>query len=390
MDLKAVLTEIKSTWEALKAAQDGMAAEIKARGEALGETKALVEKLNERLSGLEAKATRPAAPEAKVEAKAGELTASGKAFVKALRTKVLGANLAQEEKALVEDSTGQLIVPFDMESEIYRELGKLTVVRGLSMVRSTNRDRVRRISMNEVSVGWGKLETAAGGALPESTLVPDEAYQYVEDQIGLAKLGVDELEDTDLNVYGYLVDSYGQAFSEHEDTGFLTGTGHAAVQPEGILNGATVTRINTAAANAVSTNDVLDLVYAVPAQYRRGSAFIANSATVKALRKLKNAVDGTYLWQPSLQAGEPATLFSYPIAEQDDIPAIPGDGTAKDVMVFGNFGRGYRVLDRRVMSVQRLNELYATGGMVGFLVTRRVGGAVIRPKALRILKTKAA
>jgi HK97 family phage major capsid protein len=379
-EFKKVLDEMRKTWEDLKGAQDTMAAEVKSRGEAHGETKTLVDKLNERLSELEVKVSRPAAP--KAENKDGEISPSAKAFIKALRGKVA---LTQEEKALVEDSTGQLIVPFDMDSEIYRALGKLTVVRGLAAGRTTTSDRVRMISMNEVAMGWGKLETAAGDALPDNTLVPAESYQYVEDQIGLAKIGVDELEDTNVSLAGYLVNSFAQAIGEHEDKAFIEGTGHANVQPMGLFTAAAgggPVRVDSAASGAVSTDDIINLIYAVPSQYRNGSAFIMNGATVKAIRQLKVVADGQYAWQPSIQAGEPGALFGYPVYEQDDIDALAAN---KDVAIFGNYQRGYRILDRRGMTVQKLAELYITSGLIGFLVTRRVGGAILRADAFRIL-----
>lgn len=380
MELKEYIEAMKKVWEDLKSAQDKMAAEVKTRGEAHTETKGLVDKLNERLSELEVKVSRPAVT--KSENKDGELSLSAKAFVKALRGKVA---LTQEEKALVEDATGQLIVPWDMDSEIYRGIGKITVVRPLATQRNTASDRVRMISMNEVAMGWGKLETAAGEALPDTTLVPAETFQYVEDQIGLAKIGVDELEDTDVNLNAYLVNSFTQACGEHEDTAFIEGTGHANVQPMGLFTAAVgggPVRVDTAASGAVSTDDIINLIYAVASQYRKGAAFIMNGATVKAIRKLKNAVDGSYAWQPSIQVGEPGALFGYPVYEQDDIDALAAN---KDVAIFGNFKLGYRILDRRGMTVQKLSELYIASGLIGFLVTRRVGGAILRAAAFRIL-----
>jgi HK97 family phage major capsid protein len=387
MELKEYIEAMKKVWEDLKSAQDKMAAEVKTRGEAHTETKGLVDKLNERLSELEVKVSRPAVT--KVEPKEGELTPAAKAFCKAIREGKVA--LSKEEKQLVEDATGQLIVPWDMDSEIYRAIGKLTVVRGISAIRNTTRDRVRMISMNEVSVGWGKVETEEGDAYGdvESTLVPAEMFQYVEDQIGLTKIGEDELADTDVNLYGYLADSFGQALAESEDTAFIEGTGHASVQPMGLFTaefGGGPVRVETEAEGAVSTDDILELIYAVPSQYRKGSSFIMAGSTVKAIRKLRNSVDGSYAWQPSMQAGEPGALFGYPVYEQDDIAAI---AEVAEPVIFGNFKLGYRILDRRGMTVQRLAELYAEANLIGFKVTRRVGGAILRKDAFRILTVQA-
>ena len=57
------------------------------------------------------------------------------------------------------------------------------------------------------------------------------------------------------------------------------------------------------------------------------------------------------------------------------------------IAIFGDFQRGYRVIDREGIGIQRLSELYAEAGLVGFKVHARVGGYPIRPsnKALVLL-----
>jgi HK97 family phage major capsid protein len=55
------------------------------------------------------------------------------------------------------------------------------------------------------------------------------------------------------------------------------------------------------------------------------------------------------------------------------------------VALFGNWKYGYVIVDRMGMSVQRLNELYAESGQVGFLFHARVGGGVVRSNAFRAL-----
>jgi len=55
-------------------------------------------------------------------------------------------------------------------------------------------------------------------------------------------------------------------------------------------------------------------------------------------------------------------------------------GTEGVVAAFGDFNAGYRILDHSSgMTVQRLVELYAEAGLIGFKVHKRVGGYCIRP-----------
>lgn len=299
------------------------------------------------------------------------------------------AGMAPEQRALIENTAGEILVPEDLESEILRTLPALTVMRGLASQRTINTDRVRRRSLGEVSVGWGKLETAEQTLTDSMPSTPTEEFTYVEDLYGLAKIGEDEFDDSDVNLESYVRDSFSRATGEAEDTAFTVGTGHTNHQPVGIFSsGSGISTVDAGAAAAVSVDDFKSLIYAVPAQYRRNGAFLTSSATELLLAKLReDGSTGAYLWQPSVQAGRPNTFLGYGIHNQEDIAAV---AASKQVAAFGDFNAGYRVYDRLGMTVQRLVELYAEDGMVGFKVRRRVTGDVIRAAAIRILQTPAA
>ena len=344
-------------------------------------------KINERIDQLETMIKRP--PMTGNGKDAGQPSEKKAAFFKFMR-EGKAALTPEEVKALVSDATGQILIPEELESEIYRGLPKLTIIRGLATVRQIRTDRIRRRSLTEVQVGWGKLETSTTPLVePSSYLEPSQEYQYVEDLYGLTKIGEDELMDTDVALESIVTDSFSRAIAEAEDTAFIIGTGHANKQPEGILNGSVVARVDAGQAGAITADDILKLIYEVPAQYRRNGVLIVNSKTELAMRLLKDS-NRQYLWQPSLQQGRPATFAGYPVYNQEDIPDIPATGTAADVAIFGDIRSGYRILDRLGMTVQRLVELYSESGLVGFKVHYRVGGGVVRPGALRILRVPAA
>jgi len=349
--------------------------------------------IKERVDAIETKMNRlpVGSPEQKAEIKEGAQEYKS-AFFNFLRTGKMvleekAKKYIDEFKALVSDATGQILIPEELESEIYRELPKINVIRKLAFQRSIARDRVRRRSLTEVEMGWGKLEL--GKEVVETDVVPSEVYQYVEDLEGLAKIGKDELQDSDVSIEAIIRDSFSRAKAEKEETAFINGTGHANQQPEGILNGSTVTRVLGAAIDVIATDDVLNLIYAVPAQYRKNGTLLFPSTTILALRKLKDAVSGQYMWQPSLQAGQPSSFAGFPVMAQEDIPAI-ASALSCDIGIFGDLRAGYRILDRQGMQVQRLLELFATAGLVGILVSSRVGGGVIRADALRVLREPAA
>lgn len=316
------------------------------------------------------------------------------AFMQFVRSGTGG--LAPEQRALVQNTAGEILVPEDLESEILRSLPDLTVIRGLASQRGVGTNRIRRRSLDEVSVGWGKLETNEQTLTDSMPGTPAEEWTYIEDLYGLAKIGEDEFDDTDVNLEAYLTDSFGRAIGEAEDTAFTIGLGHTGKTPVGLFSTAggvtaktsTASTYGTTGANApgVLVDDLQALIYGVKAQYRRNGTFLMASTTELAVSTVKDS-NGQYLWQPSVQAGRPNTFRGYAIANQEDVEAIAAE---KAVALFGDFQAGYRVYDRLGMTIQRLVELYATEGMIGFKVRARVGGDVVRPEAFKILKTAAA
>ncbi len=307
------------------------------------------------------------------------------AFFQALRRGL--PRMAPEQRALVENTAGEILVPEDLETEINRALPELTIMRGLASQRSITTNRVRRRSLAEVSVGWGKLETNEQDLTDSMPDTPTDEYTYIEDLYGLAKVGEDELDDSDVNLDAFIRDSFARACAEAEDTGFTVGTGHANHQPVGYMTaGGGVPTVAAAGATAITTDDMMALIYATPAQYRRNGRFTIPSGTELAIATLKDA-DDRYLWQPSLQAGRPNTFLGYPVENQEDMAAVAASAR---VAAFGDFNAGYRIYDRQGMTVKVLDQLYAEDGLIGWKIRKRVGGDVVRPQALRILTMKAA
>lgn len=309
---------------------------------------------------------------------------------------VRGGHMAPEQRALVENAAGEILVPEDLEAEIIREVPKISGIRPIAGQRNTGSNRVRRRSLDEVSVGWGKLETNEQELTDSMPDTPAEEWTYIEDLYGLAKIGEDELDDTDINLEAFVRDSFARAAAEAEDVAFTIGSGHTAHMPVGIFStaGGVSARVSGASTYAgtgangsnVLLDDLLGLIYDVPAQYRRNGSFLIPSTTELFVSTLKDA-DGRYLWQPSLQAGRPNTLNGYAIHNQESIDGIAAN---KAIAAFGDFQAGYRVYDRLGVTVKRLEELYSEEGMIGFKFRKRVGGDVVRPQALKLLKTKAA
>jgi HK97 family phage major capsid protein len=127
-------------------------------------------------------------------------------------------------------------------------------------------------------------------------------------------------------------------------------------------------------------DDIVDLVYSVDARYRANGAFVMNSTTAGAIRKMKD-VDGRFLWADQMCEGQPARLFGYPVVICENMPSISADAFA---IAFGDFQAGYTIAERPDLRI--LRDPYSAKPHVQFFVSSRVGGAVVDFDAIRLLK----
>ena len=128
---------------------------------------------------------------------------------------------------------------------------------------------------------------------------------------------------------------------------------------------------------------LVDLIYAVKAGYRQNAVFVMNRKTQSAIRKFKDST-GNYLWQPPAQAGGRGSLMTFSVVEAEDMPDIAANSLS---IVFGDFNRGYLVVDRAGVTV--LRDPYSAKPYVLFYTTKRVGGGVQDFDAIKLLKFSA-
>ncbi|MCB1399786.1 MAG: phage major capsid protein, partial [Rhodobacteraceae bacterium] len=129
-----------------------------------------------------------------------------------------------------------------------------------------------------------------------------------------------------------------------------------------------------------ASDAIVDLVYALDAEYRANATFVMNSKTAGAVRKMKDA-DGRFLWTDGLQAGEPARLMGYPVLIAEDMPDIASDAHA---IAFGDFRNGYTIAERPELRV--LRDPFSAKPHVLFYASKRVGGDVSDFAAIKLLK----
>lgn len=155
---------------------------------------------------------------------------------------------------------------------------------------------------------------------------------------------------------------------------YITGGANAAVHPFGAI-----LATNTGAAAALTGDGLVNLVHALPSSFTANARFIMNRLTMNAARLLKDG-DGNYLWQPSYQAGTPATLLGYGVTE---VPAMPNVGAGAKAMLFGDFDQAYLIIDS--VGTRVLRDPYTNKPYVQFYTTKRVGGGLLNPEAVKAL-----
>ncbi|MVW24255.1 phage major capsid protein [Escherichia coli] len=137
-------------------------------------------------------------------------------------------------------------------------------------------------------------------------------------------------------------------------------------------------------ATAVTADAIIKLIYTLRKAHRTGAKFMMNNNSLFAIRLLKDT-EGNYLWRPGLELGQPSSLAGYGIAENEQMPDIAADAKA---IAFGNFKRGYTIVDR--IGTRILRDPYTNKPFVGFYTTKRTGGMLVDSQAIKLLKIAAA
>ena len=336
----------------------------------------------ERRDAIEAELSKPvnqpiiAQPERRESEKQGRASNAYKEdFGRHLRGKSPIHNVLSESS----DQDGGYLVPEEFERDVISGLDEANVVRSLAKVITTQNDRKIPVAVGHSAATWTAENAAYTESNPTFGQKVIDAYKLTD----LIRVSVELLQDAAFPLEQYIANEFARAFGIAEEQAFCVGTGSG--QPTGIFtaDGGQV-GVTAAATNAITADELINLVYSLKAPYRRNAKFLMNDATISQIRKLKDG-NGVYLWQPSLQAGEPDKLLGYDLYTSPYAPTMAADAFT---VAFGDF-KNYWIGDRAGRTVQRLNELYATNGQIGYVATERVDGKVILPEGIQLLKMKA-
>jgi len=378
-------------------ASRGPVAEVAAAlGDFLGEFKIFqgdlqnrIEKQEERLTMLQKKTISAGRPALSAAAEAD--APHQKAFNAYLRTGdddgLRGLEL--EGKALstaVAGDGGYLVDPetSDQIKTVLSSTASLRAIANVVTVEATSFDVL--IDRADMGAGWA---TETGASVETDTPQIERITIPLHELSALPKASQRLLDDSAFDIDGWLADRIAKKFSRAEAAAFVNGDG--SDKPTGILSHDIVAEgsqtwgelgyIATGTDGGIGDADALiDLVYALGAEYRAGASFVMNSKSAGTIRKLKDA-DGRFLWSDGLAAGEPARLLGYPVLIAEDMPDIATDAHA---IAFGDFAAGYTIAERPDLRV--LRDPFSAKPHVLFYATKRVGGDVSNFEAIKLLK----
>lgn len=292
------------------------------------------------------------------------------------------------------DPDGGYLVPVETEGTIDRVLGTVSTLRSLSRVISISTDTYKKlVNQGGAGAGWvGEREARPETDIPTLREIAVNTHELYANPAATQK----SLDDARIDIASWLADEVSIEFAEQEGDAFVNGNG--VNKPRGLLAYDMVANASyswgnlgyvasgaasdfaTASATVSPADALIDLYYALKSGYRNGASWLMNDATMAKVRKFKDA-DGAFIWNPPSAAAEVATILQKPAYTDDNMPAV---GANAFPIAFGNFQRGYLIVDRAGIRV--LRDPYTNKPNVHFYTTKRVGGGVVNFEAMKVLK----
>ncbi len=399
------IKEMKSAVAALRdTVEDRVEKEREQFGEELSDTKAKTERINERINELETKLNRrnPSLGE-----KDTDMSEARKAFSKWLRrdrlneeeVKALKGGAATYEGADTKDITvgssgnqSDALAPEEFVQEIIKDAVEISPMRQVARVRSTDRRQVKiprlqgRPTAQYVSEqGTRPVDTSTDfGADPGDMLVINLhefsitvpiSRQMERDSVFDIEAEVREVVSTEM--------------ARFEGNKFLQGSGSGAAQglvTAGNFN-TSLSGSTTGDITAIEADDVIDLKYDVKDTYRDNGTYALTREAINHVRTLKDA-DKDYLWQPGLAEGEPPNIQGNPYVEMQDLVSGATAGAGDVPMCFGDWNRGYQIVDRLGMQVLRDPYSKKESGTIDYQFYAAHGGDIRLSEALQGLEVQ--
>ena len=247
------------------------------------------------------------------------------------------------------------------------------------------------VSAGGAAVEHGTEGTARNGTaspkLHEVTIALNSIYAY-------PKTTQEILDFSSIDVLGWLTDEISETFTETEEVDLTSGDGNK--KSKGFLNYQRTTeddktrqfgklqKIEVAGVAKIDADTLIDALYTLHPKYHKNAVWVMPSAIAAALQKLKNK-NGDYIWRDGLTTNAPATLLGHPVHL---LETMPTGGANKAVIAFGDFKRGYFIIDHETGVRTRPDNL-TEPGFYKVHTDKYLGGGVVDSNAIKVIETTA-
>jgi len=309
-----------------------------------------------------------------------EIREEVKAFEKMLKLGTKEMRFQPEVKYLRTDvnTAGGYLAPTEYVNEIIKNITEISPVRQVARVTPTNRKSItvaKETSLPTVyNMGEGEAITSSDASYGSEEIFAHKFGFKIE-------ISTEMLEDSLFSMRNEINSQIARVIAKHEGGLFINGTG--VKQAEGLL---TNTSIGYTASGAASTLGNGDALLKIQGDVAPGYnlAYMFNRNTLHShIRVLKGTTNDAYLFQPALNGGLPATVAGIPYFLAQDMPNV---GANTFPILCGDFFRGYRIVDNRNLTVKEDPFGGASTDKLFFWITKRTGGQVVLPEAIRKLK----
>lgn len=276
------------------------------------------------------------------------------------------------------DGSGGFTVPVTYEQRLIQGVVDENPIRQYATVRSTSNEGKIPSLLTRPTFTLIAEEGTFGESEPTYGQLAYDAYKFG----GIIKVAEELLQDSMFDLPSHIADLYAVAAATVESGYFTTGTG--SNQPQGFVTAAQTGK-TAASATAITADELIDLQGSLKAGYQKSARWAFEMATWTAIRKLKDSTSGAYLLVPGLRDGEADMLLGRPLMMVEDMASI---GASAKPVAYGDF-KYFNILDRTGISIQRLNELYAGTGHVGFRCWFRTDSKLEVAEAVKVLANAA-
>lgn len=317
------------------------------------------------------------------------------AFFKLMGGVTMDSLSSDERKAMSagSDPDGGYLLPQSTVGRVVSKIYEQSTMRQIANVQNISTEKLEGlIDNNEADAGWvSELGTRSDSTTPQLGKYEIETHEMYS----MPKISQKLIDDAATDVEAWLAAKVADKFARVEGTAFATGNG--AGKPRGLFSYTTAATADDSRSwgvfehvksgtngdfNSTTKADPLfDLIGAFKDQYLQNAQWLMRREVRTKLRKLRGATSDLYLWEPSLQMGQPDRLNGYPVNIDQYVPSLTTDSLS---LAFGDFRAAFTIIDR--IGIRTLRDPYTAKPYIVFYSTKRTGSGAVNFEAVKFLK----